>query len=265
MLTSASQLQSFEGGGAVTLSAHAGSRSTVSGPGNLVSQLNATAGAQVQVIYHYIPSNALRPGAYTIVQPSTPAGYLPGLKSSGGVVIPNSVPTNRINVTLQTADSTNNNFAEVKPSSLSGHVYLDLNNDGARQANEPPIAGVVVTLTGRNDLGVIAALTAVTATDGSYTFGNLRPGTYAITKSPPRGYANGKPNQPGTLNGVPTGTAVSSAQFTVTIGAPNQAGLNYDFAEVLAPATPQVVTPPPTAGKAYMTGYAAYLRAHGLI
>ncbi len=72
-------LQEFEGTGSLTLSAHAGSTSSASGPGNLLVLHSTSESAQVEVVYHYIPSNALKPGPYTILQTSTPPGYLPGL------------------------------------------------------------------------------------------------------------------------------------------------------------------------------------------
>jgi hypothetical protein len=241
-----SVLQQFEGSGSLTISAQATSTSTASGPGNLLALHSASAGASVQVIYHYIPSNALRPGTYTVVQPATPPGYLPGLKSSGGVVIPNSVTTNRIHITLTNGNSTDNDFAEVKPSSVSGHVYIDLNNDGVREPGEPPVPGVMVSLIGTNDLGTIAPLVLATDANGFYTFGNLRPGNYTIHKAPPAGLLEGQ-NSLGTIDGATAGTMGSNDRFFVTL-AQGQAGVNYDFAQRLPPAPPQVtppqVTPP---------------------
>jgi hypothetical protein len=240
-ITDPGQLQAFEGTGSVTVSAHARSTSTTSGPGNLVSLVNTTAGAQVQVIYHYVPSNALRPGTYTVVQTSTPAGYVGGLKSSGGTVIPNSAGTNSITVNLQNGSSTDNDFAELKPATLSGHVYVDLNNDGVRHANDPPVPGTTVTLTGTDNLSDVVRVVLQTDTSGFYHFDNLRPGNYTITKTPPPNYLDGK-NTLGTLNGVSSGT-VGNNQFFVTVGQ-GDVGLDYDFGELLPPAPPQVVTPP---------------------
>jgi hypothetical protein len=240
-ITDAAALQQFEGSGSLTVSAHAGATSTASGPGNLLALHSASAGAKVQLVYHYIPSNALKPGTYTIVQPSTPPGYIAGLKSSGGTVIPHSASTNSIQVNLTNGVSTDNDFGELKPSSLSGHVYIDLNNDGVREAGEPPVPGTTVTLTGTNDLGAIVPLVMATDANGAYSFGNLRPGSYTITKTPPPGLLEGK-NSLGTLNGVTAGTVGGNDQFFVTV-AQDQSGLNYDFGELL-PAAPPQVTPP---------------------
>jgi hypothetical protein len=245
-VTDAGLLQQFEGTGSVTLSAHATARSSVSGPGNVLALLSASAGANVQVVYHYVPSNTLQPGTYTILQTSTPPGYIPGLKSSGGQVIPNSANVNTITVTLQNGNSTNNDFGELKSSSLSGYVYVDLSKSGARQSNDPPIPGTTITLTGTNDLGAAVSLVVQTDTTGFYHFDNLRPGSYTITETQPAGYLEGT-NSLGTLNGTPSGTVGSNDQFFVTV-AQAQTGRDYDFGELLPPSPPQVTPPqaPPT-------------------
>jgi len=250
-ITDPGLLQQFEGSGSLTVSGHAAATSTASGPGNMLALHSTSAGAQVRVVYHYIPSNALRPGTYTIVQPSTPPGYLPGLKSSGGVVIPNSVNTNRIQVNLTNGSSTDNDFAELKPSGLSGFVYIDLNNNGVREPGEPPVPGVTVTLTGTNDLGAIVPLVVATDANGFYHFDNLRAGSYTIRKTPPAGLLEGKMSL-GTIRGLTSGTKGSNDRFFVTLGQ-DESGVNYDFAELLPPAPPQVtpptVTPPSVPSK----------------
>jgi hypothetical protein len=188
--------QALQGTGSLSFSAHAGVASTVNGPGNVLSNINSSMGGQIQVTYTYIPSNALKPGTYTIVQTTTPPGYLPGLKSSGGVVIPNSTHTNSITVTLTAGASSGNNFAEVKPAAVSGFIYVDSNNNGVMDSNEPGIAGVTLRLTGSNDLGAIVPLSTVTGADGSYSFGHLRPGTYTVTETTqPAGYLSGAKSQ----------------------------------------------------------------------
>jgi hypothetical protein len=251
-ITDPSVLAEFEGTGSVALSGHGTSRSSVSGPGNVLALLNTSAGAQVQVVYHYIPSNALTAGAYTILQTSTPPGYISGQKSSGGVVIPNSAGTNTITVTVQNGSSTNNDFGEIKPSSLSGYVYVDLNNNGQKDTGEPPIPGTTVTLTGTNDMNVAVRVVVQTDTSGLYQFANLRPGNYTITETQPSGYQPGKLHV-GTLNGTTTGTAGTNL-FSVPLSQ-GQTGLDYDFGEQLPPAPPQVtppqVPPTPTLSKVY--------------
>lgn len=74
----------------------------------------------------------------------------------------------------------NMTVADFIPSSLAGFIFEDLNHDGIRQAGEPGVVGVPVTLTGN---GATAGVNIPTTTgqDGSYSFANLAPGPYDIT------------------------------------------------------------------------------------
>jgi len=226
-------LQEFEGTGTLTLSAHAGSTSTASGPGNMLVLHSTSASAQVEVIYHYIPSNALQPGPYTILQTSTPPGYLNGLKSSGGTVIPNSVGSNTIAVTLTNSNSANNDFAELQPAAVSGFVYLDANDNGLKDPTETTgFAGVGLTLTGSNDLGAITALTTQTAADGSYSFGNLRPGTYSVTETTqPAGVLEGLKTR-GNVTPIAGSAAGPDVIGGIAVG-PGGTAANNDIAKIL--------------------------------
>lgn len=76
--------------------------------------------------------------------------------------------------------------------SLSGFVYVDANNDGIKQAGEAGISGVTVTITGTDDLGGSVTFQGTTAADGSYTFADLRPGTYTLTETQPNGFTDGQ-------------------------------------------------------------------------
>ena len=49
-------------------------------------------------------------------------------------------------------------------------------------AGDVGLAGVTIQLTGTNDLGPIAATTTTTASDGSYSFSNLRAGSYEVSQ-----------------------------------------------------------------------------------
>ncbi len=228
-LSSPADLAMYTGTGTVTFSEVAHATSGATGAGNLLTQINTSAGAQVTAVYHYIPSNCLRPGTYTIHQMGAPPGFLDGLESTNGVVIPNSVGTNSITVTLASNDLMNNDFAKIQPSSLSGFVYFDPDNNGIKEPGEVGIAGLTVSLSGNTDLGTSLSLSTTTAADGSYSFAGLRPGVYTLSETQPGNYLAGK---------ISVGSAGGSAgdpQISNISLVPGVSGVNYNFAELLPP------------------------------
>jgi uncharacterized repeat protein (TIGR01451 family) len=123
------------------------------------------------------------------------------------------------------------NFSYTQPVSISGFNYVDLNNDGIKQATETPIAGTLVTLTGA---GLATPLTTNTLADGSYVFANLVPGTYTVTMSQSPLYADGKDT-----TGVGADTAGTTAQDDKIVGinlTSGQDSITNNFGERL-PAT----------------------------
>jgi parallel beta-helix repeat protein len=83
-------------------------------------------------------------------------------------------------------------------SSISGYVYNDLDNDGARDADEPGIPGVKVLLSAADG----SSKTVFTDSRGRYAFANLQPGDYAITETQPAGYLSGKETPGNTFSSV---------------------------------------------------------------
>jgi hypothetical protein len=81
------------------------------------------------------------------------------------------------------------------PSSLSGFV-MDLDCNAA-------MSGITITLSGTNDLGLVVQLTTVTASDGSFHFTGLRPGTYTLTEILPADAVDDL-NTVGTAGGTPS-------------------------------------------------------------
>lgn len=221
-------LSAFIGTGQVSLTETAHATSSAGGPGNLLSLIHSTASGNVRVIYHYTPSNALRPGTYTLVQPNEPPGTLDGKDTSDNVTpIPGSDRTDTITVNLG-GDQLNNNFGELEPSSLSGFVYHDHNDNGVKEAGDEGLGGVTVNLTGTDDRGDAVSLSQQTAADGSYQFGQLRPGTYSLTKAThPDGFIDGT-NTVGTQGGQLAGNS-----FTAISLPPGVSGKNNNFAEIL--------------------------------
>jgi uncharacterized repeat protein (TIGR01451 family) len=181
----------------------------------------------------------LRPGTYAVTE-TEPAGLLNGKTtagSAGGTVTPVTTVPSAITAIPLTAGSaaTGYEFADLGGTSLTGRVYQDKNNNGvfepAPAGGDVGLAGVTVTLTGTNDLGVLVNQPTTTAVDGSYSFTGLRPGTYAVTETEPVGLLNGKTTA-GSAGGTATPvTTVPSAITAITLTA-GSAATGYEFADL---------------------------------
>ena len=185
----------------------------------------------------------LRPGTYTVTEPTQPAGTgngqtIPG--SAGGSATPlATVPSAIAGIVLTTpgSASTGNNFAEIpNNSSLAGRVWLDADNNGVVNGTEAGIAGITIELSGIDLSG--AAVTRSTTTDalGNYAFANLAPGVYTLREpTQPAQTLNGV-TLAGSTGGTPTAVGtVPSAISAVTL-AVGQASINNNFAEIPAAA-----------------------------
>jgi hypothetical protein len=179
--------------------------------------------------------NNLRPGNYTLKE-TQPANFLDGkdtIGSQGGTASDDQFSD--INLS-QGVNGANNNFGELPAASLSGFVYVDANNNGVKDSSEPPIPGVAIALTGTDDLGNSVSANTTTASDGSYHFAGLRPGSYTINETQPAGFQQGH-NTVGSLGGT-----VNGDQFLVNVGT-GATGTNYNFGEVQPPAVTSQGTP----------------------
>ena len=224
-LSLTSGLGAWTGTGQISLEELASATSSASGGGNVATSIGSTGSANITVVYRYVPSNNLKPGNYTIIE-TQPAPYIDGLDAINNVPIPGSNTTDTLHVTLNNTNLVNNNFGELLPSILSGHVYYDANKNGVRDPGESGIPSVTVTLTGTNDIGAVTTTTTTDA-NGAYSFPNLRPGNYTITETQPTSYKEGTDNL-GTLGGSAATQDVFSG-ITVAMGANGQ---NYDFGEL---------------------------------
>jgi hypothetical protein len=171
----------------------------------------------------------LRAGFYKLKE-DQPPGYLDSkdiLGTAGGTAGEDQFSC--ISLTAA-ANGTGYNFGELRPGSLSGHVWDDTpNNDGIRgnDPDEPGIPWSNLLLTGTDDLGQKVRLTAVTDVQGAYGFTNLRPGTYTISDDVPFGYTNGK-TVLGTLGGT-----VSPASIDSIVLQTGTSGTDYDFGKLM--------------------------------
>ena len=169
----------------------------------------------------------LRPGTYALAetQPTAPyffdgldtAGSLGGLVGSDAITAIGLAPGQAGAAYL---------FGELPPADPVGYVFVDVNENGARDPGEPPIPGVLITVSGTDDLGQSVTLTDTTDSSGYYQFEFLRAGTYAITETQPVGYVDGQEQ-----NGTPPAT-VGNDTFTGLTLAWGQFAGGYNFGEL---------------------------------
>jgi len=173
--------------------------------------------------YHF---DNLVPGVYGLAE-TQPAGYYDGLDaegSAGGIAhnpgdLIDLVPLDPL------VNATDYNFGELRPASISGRVYVDLNNDSVHQADEPVIPGVTIYLL---DAAGQHIATTTTNDKGAYFFGNLKPDTYGVAEVQPAAYLDGT-EQLGSAGGRLDG---NDRMADVALGSGVNA-TDYNFCEIL--------------------------------
>jgi serine-aspartate repeat-containing protein C/D/E len=176
----------------------------------------------------------LLPGTYRIVE-RQPDGYL-SVGARAGTVdsqVRGSVLTSDVIVgvsLLGGEESIQNDFAEVRPAALSGHVYHDMNNNGLRESEETGIGGVTVVVIREADHFLPQKQFIVTTqSDGAWSVSGLYPGQYYVEERQPEGWLDGL-DRAGSLGG----TAINPGDQIVNITIPaGSEGVNYDFGEIL--------------------------------
>ncbi len=106
---------------------------------------------------------------------------------------------------------------------ISGFAYVDLNRNGVRDTGEPGIADVSMFLSGTAN-GQAVTRQTTTAADGSYSFADLAPGTYAITQTQPDNYQDGDETA-GT--GAIADTTAGSDRITVPLATTDVTANNF--------------------------------------
>jgi uncharacterized repeat protein (TIGR01451 family) len=168
----------------------------------------------------------LRPGTYVVTE-TQPGGYLDGTDTAGTAGGSTAVDDTVSAIVLPAGTAaTGYTFAELVPASVAGRVFDDLDDDGAADPGEPGLPGVTVTLTGTDDRGTPVNVVAVTVADGTYSFTNLRPGTYTVSETQPPTKLDGT-DTVGSLGGTLANDVISAIPVT-----PGAAGTGYLFAEV---------------------------------
>ena len=181
----------------------------------------------------YYEFSGLRPSnlvGYTITQTTSAAGYLDGIDSVG--TAGGTLSNDRFSAIVFSAgtNGTEYNFGELPPSSISGTVFVDLNNDGTQDTGELGLADVWLQLTGVDDRGQAISLIARTDSQGQYLFDNLRPSNlsgYTITQTTSvAGYLDG-------IDSVGTaGGTLSNDRFSAIVFSAGTNGTEYNFGEL---------------------------------
>ncbi len=131
---------------------------------------------------------------------------------------------------------------------LSGFVYVDNDDNGARDGGDPPIENVTITLSGTTADGqdictflanLSPARTCMTQTlaDGSFSFPDLpAPNStgYTLTETQPVEFADGRESAgspAGVVNNAAFGSAPAQNQITGIVLNPGQSGVEYGFGE----------------------------------
>jgi hypothetical protein len=233
-----SDLSAFIGTGKATLTESGKADVCACGPGNFAAMVRSTVSGQVKVVYHYTPSNALRPGQYTVIQTANPPGTADGVNSSNGVPVAVGTPADSIPVTLPPGgDSLHNDFAELVAAKVSGFVYFDNNFDAVFDVGDTPIPGAIVNINRLNPDGSLTFVASTTtAADGSYSFLEA-PGTYTITQTAISGLTRDADNI-GSLGGF---SGLGVLTFALPAGGN---GVHYDFGYVTPPIIPEPPPPP---------------------
>ncbi|MGB0383793.1 MAG: SdrD B-like domain-containing protein [Ardenticatenaceae bacterium] len=101
------------------------------------------------------------------------------------------ISPNNVTISVPANGSATAHFAYQQEGTVSGVVYHDENGNQTQDAGELGIGGVTITL--RNvDSG--SQETAETASNGSYSFSGVQPGSYAVQESDPDGYSSSTSN-----------------------------------------------------------------------
>src|SRR5262249_27711542 len=122
----------------------------------------------------------LRPGTYTLTE-TQPANWLQGADLAGSAGGTLGAADTVTGITLnQGSTATGYIYAELVPTTLSGNIFLDSNQNGVDDPGEAGLAGVAITL---QDSRQNTVATTTSASDGSYSFTNLPVGNYTLVET----------------------------------------------------------------------------------
>ena len=117
------------------------------------------------------------------------------------------------------------------PISISGTVYEDLNVNNQRNAGEPGISKVQLTLLVHNGTSYVSTgLTTLTDSQGNYRFEGLAPGNYRVVETQPSGYFSVGATE-GNVAGASRGSVLNPDTITGIELLGGEDSVRNDFAE----------------------------------
>ena len=187
---------------------------------------NPTGATAVTDANGYYQFDGLMPGVTYGVAEAQPTGYYDGLDTAGTAGGTAQNPGDKITGALigHGTQAKNYNFGELRPVSIAGTVFVDTDDDGLIDSNEPGIAGATVWLLNASGQRIRST---VTDADGQYAFTNLQPGTYGVEEVQPSGYFDGKDHL-GTAGGT-----LANDRATQIVLASGTDAVEYNFGEIL--------------------------------
>ncbi len=191
----------------------------------------------------------LEPERTYIVRETQPDAYFDG-KETVGTIFGATVGTSSTNDEIAEIElprrgaGVEYNFGELRPASISGHVYEDENDNGVFDSGEVGIEGATLTLwilDKESGEYVATGRTVQTNANGEYVFDGLEPNRiYRVVETQPSGYDDGK-DAVGSLGGE----MQNDDLFAISVK-PGDAGLDYDFGELPIPIPEPEPDPEPT-------------------
>ncbi|MFH1919177.1 MAG: SdrD B-like domain-containing protein [Planctomycetota bacterium] len=178
--------------------------------------------------------DGLLPGTYRIVE-TQPDGFLSVGVTAGTVdgqtrgVATGADVISAVEL-LGGEDSVDNDFAETRPISLSGHVYHDRNDDGAMDTGEEGIGGVLVRVSYVPGLDPpVDPIEVHTDQNGYWEVKGLYPGEFVVEEVQPGGYLDGL-DSAGTAGGTAHNPGDRIDGFGLNGG---ESGREYNFGELM--------------------------------
>lgn len=142
--------------------------------------------AVITTIYTKDTILAVPDGVWTSTE-ETPAGWLQTCVYVDGVAQTVS-PTVTVTVAGISGETHEVIYGNIQLAKIVAWKFYDKNCNGIWDPGEPPVAGVLITLTGIDVRGDVVLLSGYTGINGALDFGYQLPGDYTLTETVPSGW-----------------------------------------------------------------------------